>query len=430
MTATAPTRTDRVADEHTLTRALRRLGWGVADQGVSSLSNFALGLFVARTYGAGGFGAFTLAFVTYSVVLNAARGLGTDPLLVRHSGPASPAWRSATAAATGTALTVGVVGGLLCVIAGLLLPPHVGTGFLVLGFGLPGLMLQDSFRFAFFACGRGRAAFANDVVWTLLLVGALAVLYLTGTGSATTCLIVFGVTAGLSAVVGALQARIVPRPGRIGSWLRTHRSLSYRYLLENVSFSMASQIRSFVLGGVVSLAAVGYVRASEILMGPFLVLLMGLSQVAVPEAARALVAGPGRLRRFCMRLGVLQTGAAVLWGVVLLTIFPLGPGPALLGDIWGPASALIPPITLTVCAASFNTAGAAGLRAMGLSRRSLTAQVATASMYVALGCAGAVLGGAAGTSWGVTIAQTAGAAICWYQLHRGLAEHERSVVPA
>ena len=29
-------------------KALRRLGWGVADQGVSSLSNFALGIFVAH----------------------------------------------------------------------------------------------------------------------------------------------------------------------------------------------------------------------------------------------------------------------------------------------------------------------------------------------------------------------------------------------
>jgi len=37
-----------------------------------------------------------------------------------------------------------------------------------------------------------------------------------------------------------------------------------------------------MLGAVAGLAAVGYVRASEILMGPFLVLLMGLSQVAVP----------------------------------------------------------------------------------------------------------------------------------------------------
>src|SRR5215208_7009906 len=95
-------------------QSLRRLGWGVADQGISSLSNFALGLFVARSYGASNFGAFTLAFITYTVVINAARGLATDPLLVRYSGKVSRRWHSATSAATGTALVVGVTAGLLC----------------------------------------------------------------------------------------------------------------------------------------------------------------------------------------------------------------------------------------------------------------------------------------------------------------------------
>src|SRR4029450_8180933 len=85
-----------------LIQAVRRLGWGVMDQGISSLSNFALGLFVARSFGASNFGAFTLAYITYTFVLNAARGLSTDPLLVRYSGDPSRRWRNATSAATGT----------------------------------------------------------------------------------------------------------------------------------------------------------------------------------------------------------------------------------------------------------------------------------------------------------------------------------------
>ncbi|HEY9379073.1 MAG TPA: hypothetical protein VIQ02_18500, partial [Jiangellaceae bacterium] len=92
-----------------LFQIVQRLGWGVADQAISSLSNFALGIFVARTFGASSFGAFTLAYVTYTVVINAARGLATDPLLVRHSGDVHRRWRRATSAATGTALVVGVV---------------------------------------------------------------------------------------------------------------------------------------------------------------------------------------------------------------------------------------------------------------------------------------------------------------------------------
>ena len=63
----------------------RRLGWGVADQGVSSLTNFVVNLYVARTLGAEQYGAFGLAWVTYAFALNASRGLATDPLMVRFS---------------------------------------------------------------------------------------------------------------------------------------------------------------------------------------------------------------------------------------------------------------------------------------------------------------------------------------------------------
>ena len=233
---------------------MRRLGWGVADQAISSLSNFALGIFVARTFGASSFGAFTLAFVTYTVVINAARGLATDPLLVRHSGDVHRRWRRATSAAAGTALVVGVTAGVVCIVAGLFLPSPVGPVFVALGVGLPGLALQDSWRFAFFACGRGFSAFINDLVWTVLLVLALVLLHSRGNGSAAICLVAFGVTATFAAVIGAVQASILPRPTRAVEWLRTQRELSVRYLIENVSISGASQLRSFVLGAAAGLA--------------------------------------------------------------------------------------------------------------------------------------------------------------------------------
>jgi O-antigen/teichoic acid export membrane protein len=168
-TTTAPAQ----SRQHVVIQRVRRLGWGVADQGISSLSNFALGLFVARSFGASNFGAFTLAFITYTVVINASRGLATDPLLVRYSGKVTRRWRSATAAATGTALVVGVAAGVICILAGLLLPDPIGPVFIALGIGLPGLALQDSWRFAFFACGRGSAAFLNDLFWSVLLIGTL-----------------------------------------------------------------------------------------------------------------------------------------------------------------------------------------------------------------------------------------------------------------
>ena len=408
---------------HGVVQAVRRLGWGVADQGISSLSNFALGLFVARSFGASNFGAFTLAYITYTFVINAARGLATDPLLVRYSGDATRRWRRATSAATGTALIVGVVAGAVCIVVGLLLPNPVGPVFVALGIGLPGLVLQDSWRFTFFASGRGLSAFINDLFWTVLLVLALVVLHSTGDGSAARCLLVFGGTAALAAVLGAVQARVLPRPVRVVWWLRSHYQISVRYLVENLTISGASQVRSYVLGAAAGLAAVGYVRASEILMGPFLVVLMGISQVAVPEASRVFHRNSGRLARFCFILGGSQAAAAVAWGLLLMIVFPLGPGSALLKELWMPTSQLLPAITLTVAAASFTTAATAGLRAMGVARRSLRAQLTGSAAYAVCGAAGALLGGALGASWGVTTAQVFAALVWWHQLRAALADH-------
>ncbi len=406
--------------------ALRRLGWGVADQAVSSLSNFVLGIVVARSLGAEDFGAFSLAFLTYSVVLNAARGAATDPLLVRFSAATREAWRRAAADATGASLTTGATAGLGCVLVGLLLPAPVGPVFVALGVGLPGLALQDGVRFAFFAAGRGRSAFVNDLLWTVLLIGVVLALYRSGHGTAVTSMLAFGGTASAAALVGLVQARLLPRFSRTLGWLRENRHLSARYLLENVSISAASQMRYFVLGAVAGLAAVGYVRASEMLMGPFLVLLMGLSQVAVPEAARAYSRSAHRLWRFCLLLGGVQAAAALTWGAVLIIVFPHGPGDALLKDLWEPTSSLLPAITLTVAAASFVTAATAGLRATGLASRSLRAQLVASTAYFVGGSTGAVLGGAVGTSWGVTAAQTFSALMWWSSLRGALKDQRRT----
>ena len=55
-------------------RVVSRLGWGVADQAMCSLTNFLLSVYVARSLGAAQFGAFSLAYVTYGFAINVSRG--------------------------------------------------------------------------------------------------------------------------------------------------------------------------------------------------------------------------------------------------------------------------------------------------------------------------------------------------------------------
>ena len=183
-------------------QASRRLGWGVADQAMSSISNFAVNIYIARTLGAVQYGAFGLAYVTYGFALNASRGLATDPLLVRFSGTDVPTWRRAVASCTGTAVIVGLVTGACVLAAAALLDGTAKLAFLALGLTLPGLLLQDSWRYSFFALGRGSQAFLNDTIWAVALLPALVLLRKTGHANVFWFVFAWGAAAAVAAAVG------------------------------------------------------------------------------------------------------------------------------------------------------------------------------------------------------------------------------------
>ncbi|CAM5362199.1 hypothetical protein ABT327_12280 [Streptomyces pilosus] len=402
-----------------------RLSWGLADQAASSVSNFVVGVYVARSLGVTAFGVFSLAWVTYGVVLNVSRGVATDPLVVRFSGVPEASWRGAVARSSGVALGVGAALGAASVAVGLAAGGPVGTAFACLGVVLPGLLLQDAWRFAFFAAGAGRKAFVNDVVWGVALVPALVVAARVGSVSA--FVLAWGGSAAVAAAYGCVQSGIRPRPSGARTWVREHRDLGYRYLVENVSNSGASQLRAYGLGAIVGVGAVGVIRGAELLLGPFLALLMGLSLVTVAEAARVLRRAPHRLGAFCLLLGGGQAVAALLWGGALLLV-PDRLGELVLGGVWGAAAALVVPVTLGVAGAGLGTGAAAGLRALGAARRSLRSQLFASACYVAGGLGGAVLAGTAGSAWGVAAATGCASAVWWLHLRSALREHHQKTI--
>ncbi|WUW20102.1 hypothetical protein OG521_04585 [Streptomyces sp. NBC_01463] len=399
-----------------------RLSWGLADQAASSLSNFAVGIYVARSLGPAAFGVFSLAWVTYGVVLSVSRGLATDPLVVRFSGVPEAAWRVAVARSSGTALGVGAVLGTVCLVVGPVVGGSVGRAFAGLGLMLPGLLLQDAWRYSFFAAGDGRKAFVNDVVWGVALVPALVVA--ARVGSVTAFVLAWGASAAVAAGYGCFQSGILPRLTGARAWLRDHRDLGYRYLVENVGVSGASQLRAYGLGVIVGVSAVGVIRGAELLLGPFLALLMGLSLVTVAESARVLRQAPHRLGPFCLSLGAGQAVAALLWGAALLLV-PDRLGELVLGDVWSASSALIVPVTLGVAAAGLGTGAAAGLRALAAARRSLRCQLFASACYVTGGLGGALADGTVGSAWGVAAATVCGSAVWWLQLRSALRERHR-----
>ena len=401
-------------------QASRRLSWGVADQAMSSISNFAVNIYIARTLGAVQYGAFALAYVTYGFALNASRGLGTDPLLVRFSGTDLPTWKRAVARCTGTATVMGLAMGALALVVSMFLHGTTGMAFLALGLTLPGLLVQDSWRFAFFALGRGGQAFLNDTIWTIVLIPALVLLRQTGHANVFWFVFAWGAAAAVAAVIGPLQARVLPKASGGWGWVSQHRDLGPRYLAEGTLNSSQNQLRNYGIGFILGLGALGYVQAANTLMGPFMVIFFGMGLVLLPEAARILRRAPGRLPLFCACAGGGLALLGLAWGVVLLLALPRGLGHLMLGSLWQPTYPLVLPSTIAIMGGCVQAGAGTGLHALGSARRSLRAMAVASALFVVCGLIGAALGGATGTMYGAAVASWAGAVLFWLQLRHAL----------
>jgi O-antigen/teichoic acid export membrane protein len=407
-------------------QAIRRLGWGVADQMISSLTNFAVSIYVIRALGAVQFGVFSLAYVTYSFALNASRGLSTDPLMVRFSATNPATWRRAVARCTGTATVVGFVSGACCLAAAEVIGGTAGSGFLALGLTLPGLMLQDSWRYSFFALGRGHLAFFNDLVWGVTLVPALLVLRRTGHGDVFWFILAWGAAAGVAAAIGPLQAHVMPKLPGISEWLSKHRDLGLRYLVEGTASSIAAQVRTYSIGLILGLAAVGYVQAANTLTGPMQVLFLGLLLTTIPEAARVLRRSPRHMPVFCLLVSGGLAVAGVVWGLVLLFALPRGLGHLMLGAAWRPTYPLVVPQTLYTVGLGASLGALVGLHALAAARRSVRAMLLGAVAFVVFSLLGAAVDKAVGTVSGAAVGAWVGALINWWEFRAAWRDYRNS----
>ena len=394
-----------------------------------SLTNFLLSIYVARTLGAAQFGAFSLAYVTYGFAINASRGLSIEPLLVRFSGTDVRTWRRAAAGSTGTALLVGLATGACALAAGSLIGGTTGLAFLALGLTLPVLLVQDSWRYAFFALGRGHHAFINDTVWAVVLLPSLVIVHMSGHANVFWFVLAWGAGAAVGAAIAPLQARVLPNlTGAIG-WLSRHRDLGPRYLAENTGGNSADTLRSYMVSYILGVVAVGYIQASNVLMGPFKIIFLGISLITMPEAARLLRRSPRHLPLFCAAVSTALTLLALTWGAVLLVALPRGLGHLMLGSLWRPTYPLVLPATLTIMSGCASTGALLGLHALGAARRSLRAVILTSVLVVACALVGAVTGGTLGTMRYAAAASWLGTLVSWWQLRRALQESGTVPVP-
>jgi O-antigen/teichoic acid export membrane protein len=406
----------------TILRAGHRAKWALGDQALSSLSNFALGVLVARSVTPSGLGAFSLAFASYTLALNASRALVSSPVLVRHSATDDADWRSGVGSAAGAALSLGMGVGVICVVIALLTAGEMQQAFLALAVTMPGLLLQDLWRFSFFAGRREPFGFVNDLVWAGILLPMLGILSFFGQQSVGWYVAAWGGAATVAALVGVFQAGVLPRPMETVRWLRKHRDLGPRFLGEFAAIQAGREFIVYFTAAVAGLAATGSLRAGELLLGPLNVLFMSAPLYVIPEGARLLKRSPGKLKLASIVVASLLGCAAVVWGV-LVQFLPAALGTELLGQSWRAGQRVAIPLAVGSVATGVTMGATMGLRSLAAAKYSLRARLIVSVLLIVCSGTGAVLAGGFGAAWGLAVALWLGVVVWWRYLRSALREY-------
>ncbi len=388
-------------------------------------------MLVARQVSTAGLGAFGLAFTTYTITLGATRALCGETLTVRFSATHHDEWRQGAASATGMALVLGIVAGIGCVAASFLFSGTLGPSLLVLGISMPGLIVQDTWRSAFFANLRGSYAFTNDLVWAIAQVALVAAVLVVGAKSAPAFILAWAGAANVGAVFGIVQAGFLPRPDHARRWLSRHRDLGPRYLVEFVARNAAQSGAMYATAGFAGLAAAGALRGAQVALGPLNIFNMGVTSPAIAESVRMARRSPRRMLHAVALLAVFLVVVFVVWGVGMYML-PASVGEKLLKQSWLPAHSVILPYTAVMAASGMLTGATVGLRAMAASKRSMQARLVTGVLSVAGGCVGAATYGAVGAALGLAAGLWIGGIQWWIQLARAVRDEEdrRALVAA
>ena len=412
--AAFPNARRRLRPARALIPLFRRARWVLLDQTLSSASNFLFAILVARSVSAREFGLFAVAFLIYQVTLSTSRSLVSEPFVIKFSAAPPQVMREPSKAATGTAIVLGAAGGTLLLATAAVGSGAAGAATIPLAFALPGLFLQDAWRYVFFASRAPAKAAFNDSMWLLAQFGLFAILATAYKLNLTGLAAAWGGAATAAAVVGCVQAGVLPGPAHAGSWLREHRHLGMGLTTDVLVQGAAAQLAMLSIGAAAGLTAVGAVRAALLLFGPPYIVLQGAVALALPEAVRLRQRRPERLLSVAVGSGLVLASVPALWGAGLVAM-PEHFGESLLGDSWVAARALVPAITVLVIGAAILVPAAVGLRALVSVRRLVATSVVVAPVGVILVAAGAWVGDTRGAAHGLAAGHWLLAVVLWCQ---------------
>ena len=365
----------------------------LADQVLSSGTNFLATVVVARNGTPEQFGTFSIFLITYYVTAGFLRW-------VPHSIAMTLEWDDERARNGYFFLPSFVVGTLAIVV---LVPTFgvVDRSFMLLPVLLLPMLLQDAVRMHAFAVHRPQVALVSDTVWMLAQASGF-LLVSTAAGAATVW--------GIGGLCGALVSR---------SWLRVRwqrrpiKASVVSSALEYVTLTGLAYVTPLLAGPIIAVRGVGALQGAGVIRGPITLLVQGLVVHRM--------AGPPVPPQTCIRDALRLSGttlAATLACAPALILLKEFYGPRILGPTWPSVDPLVPPAILTLVVGSVSLGPATVVRKMGRFNLSAKVQTALAPFFIGLCLAGAAVAGPKGFLYGTTVAYALSATAWWAMLLR------------
>jgi hypothetical protein len=314
-----------------------RAGLATADQSISSLSNFAVGIAIARVAGIAAFGAYSLVYAIWLLVAALHRSLITDPMAIEND-LNSPGARRHVQEGLAAELSLGLGTGAAFALAGAVClgigQRKFGVCFFGLAPWLPCLLAQDYWRWVGFMKSQPQQALINDFVFDLIQVAAFVGLLMLGVRSSILAVEAWGIGSLGGAAFGLWQFRARPSLRTGLGRMRLRWDLSKWLVNQNVTTTANSQSTLYLTGAFLGSVGVGGLRAATSLVsGPSLVLFQAGGSIGLPEASKALKErgwlGLRRVQRFVTLAGVASVGTIA----VVVFLF----GRRLMSLLYGPS---------------------------------------------------------------------------------------------
>jgi O-antigen/teichoic acid export membrane protein len=398
-------------------KSLIPYGWGIADQGLSSLTNFLLAVLAGRIAGPGGLGQVSVGFFSYLAILGFQRALLTDPLIATSTALPEQSRNEAARAAARWVVLLGAAGSAILCVIGLTVRGEVGSGMLnVAPWILPTLM-QDFWRVLLFREQKAASAAINDGLWLATMVLASPLTLFVGGAASVVAVWGLGATAGM--VLGFLQVRIQPmRTGSPVAWfMRDAWPLGRWLFAESAAYSVGSYGAVMLIALVLGSEELGGIRAVQTLFSPISLIAPAMALPGLPALVRALEASRSVAVRKAWRLSAAMTALSLAYvGVV-------GALPGLLTLVFGreflPYAGLVWIIGLGAALTGAATGVSFLLKAERRGARLLWSRVVASIATVALIPWMGLQFGTAGAAWALVLGSALGALVISSSVFRG-----------